>query len=101
VSLGDAVASTVLRAQGIAARYLDGRHHEPSPTNGGRVVQPIQQSIDLLHKSVERARLADRPDLVCKARLTLFVDGAKDRLLADLLAADEPSGIAPAGSATG
>jgi len=45
--------------------------------------------------------LETQKTLESKARLTLFVDGAKDRLLADLLAADEPSGIAPAGSATG
>jgi len=45
--------------------------------------------------------LETQKTLESKARLTLFVDGAKGRLLADLLAADEPNGSGSAASAAG
>jgi len=46
--------------------------------------------------------LETQKTLESKARLTLFVDGTKPRLLADLLAADDLSGPpASAASATG
>ena len=40
--------------------------------------------------------LETQKTLDSKARLTLFVDGTKDRLLADLLAAHDPDGLKPA-----
>src|SRR5215217_6006414 len=69
--VSDAVASIVLRAQGIAARYLVGERFDHASSARHDVVQTVTLSVDLLHRSVERAQRAGRPDLVAQARLTL------------------------------
>jgi len=57
---------------------------------------PLREMLETRHKMSQTVRA----EVSEKARLTLFVDGAKERLLADLLAADEPHGTASAPSVT-